>query len=122
LAFGGKLVWHFISGYSAWWKIVFEAKYLNFPRQNLLDCDIPNKISSKIWRLCKKAIPFLAQNISKAPKGGTSIKIGLDKIMGQQPIGSQPRTDQILSFFDSIWIYYLDQISQWDNQSQIWTG
>eukprot|EP00253_Pinus_taeda_P014551 PITA_14551 len=121
LAFGDKIVWRFISNQSAWWKSVLETKYLNSPRQHLLDYDIPNRVCSKIWKLCKKAIPFLAQNISKVPNGGTNIKIGADKIMGQQPISSKPGIDQILSFFDSIGFHYLDQISQWDTHSQTWT-
>jgi len=82
LDFGGKIIWRFISGHSTWWKSVLEAKYLKFPRQHLLDYDIPNIVCSKIWRLCKKAIPFLAQNISKVPKGGTNVKIRADRIMG----------------------------------------
>lgn len=50
----------------------------------------------------------MAQNISKVPKGGVNIKIGTDKIMGQQPINSQVGADQILSFFDNIGIQHLD--------------
>lgn len=68
LAFGGKIVWRFISGHSAWWKSVLEAKYLNFPRQHILDYDIPNRVCSTIWRLCKKAIPFLTQTFLKFPR------------------------------------------------------
>lgn len=60
LAFGGKISWRLITGPSARWKRVLEIKYLNFPRQQLLDSDIPNRDSSKICRLCKKAIPFMA--------------------------------------------------------------
>ena len=51
LPFGGKIVWRLITGLLAWWKKVMEIKYLNFPRQQLLDRDIPNRESSKIWRL-----------------------------------------------------------------------
>ena len=100
---------------------MLEAKYLKSPRQHLLDYDIPNKACSKIWRLCKKAIPFLAQNISKVPKGGNNIRIGVDRIMDQQPINNKPGIGQILSFFDNIGLHYLDQISQWDIHSQLWT-
>lgn len=64
----------------------------------------------------------MTQNISKVPKGGTNTKIGADKIMGKQPISIQLGTNQIISFFDNIGIHYLDQISQWDTHSQIWTG
>lgn len=83
LAFGAKIIWRLIFGPPAWWKQVRESKYLNFPRQQLLDSDIPNRDSSKIWRLCKKAIPMMTQNISKVPRGGSSINIGANKILGQ---------------------------------------
>jgi len=89
LAFGGKIVWRLISGQSAWWKNVLEAKYLNSPRQHLLDHDITIKACSNIWGLCKKSIPFITQNISKVLKGGKNIRIGPDRIMGQQPITSR---------------------------------
>lgn len=82
LAFGGKIVWRLITGVPAWWKKVLEIKYLKFSRQQHLDRDIPNTDSSKIWRLCKKAIPLIAHNTSKVPKGGVSINIGVDRIMG----------------------------------------
>ena len=83
LAFRGKIVWRLITGPLAWWKWVLESKYLDFPRQQLLDSNIPNRDSSKIWRLCKKAIPMMTQNISKVPRGGSSLNIGADKILGQ---------------------------------------
>jgi len=54
LAFEGKIVWRFITGLPTWWKRVLEIKYLNYPRQQLLDKYIPNRDSSKIWCLCKR--------------------------------------------------------------------
>lgn len=101
---------------------MLETKNLNSPRQQLLDHEIPNRSCSKIWGLCKKAIPLLAQNISKVPKGGSNIRIGADKIMGEQTISNKPGSQQILSFLNSMGIHNLDQISQWDTQSQIWKG
>ena len=85
VAFGGKIVWRLISGKPAWWKSVLEIKYLNTSRYHLFEQAIPNKACSIIWGLCKKSIPFLAQNISKVPKGGSNIIIGADRIMGQPP-------------------------------------
>eukprot|EP00253_Pinus_taeda_P012958 PITA_12958 len=70
LAFGVKMVWRLITGPAAWWKKVLEIKYLNFPRQKLLDSNMPNRDSSKIWRLCKKALHILKQNTLKVPGGG----------------------------------------------------
>jgi len=101
----------------AWWKKVFEAKYLSNLRQQLLDNEIPTSNSSKTWKLCKRVIPFMVQNISKLPKGGGSVKIGADRIMGNQSISSQPGMDQILLFFHNKGIHYLDQISQCDINS-----
>lgn len=53
LAFGAKIVWRLITGPPMWWKRVLEVKYLSFPRQQLLESNIPNRDSTKIWRLCK---------------------------------------------------------------------
>lgn len=64
----------------------------------------------------------MTQNISKVPKGGTSINIGADKILGQQPINRHEETIPILTFFNSIGIHYLDQISCWDPLSHLWLG
>lgn len=115
-------MWRLISEQPTWWKRVLEAKYLSCPRQQLLDCKIPTRNSSKIWKLCKNVIPFLAQNTFKVPKGGNNIKIGAEKIMGNQSISSQPGTDKILLFLYNKGIHYLDQISQWDTHSQICMG
>jgi len=117
LAFAGKLVWRLITGRNAWWKTVLEKKYLNHPRHQLLDHELPNRACSKIWRMCKQAIPFLDQNTSKVPKGGSYIRIGEDKIMGQQPISQRPGTQQILALFSSAGIQTLAQISQWEAHS-----
>lgn len=64
----------------------------------------------------------MAQNTYKVPKGGTNINIGSNKIMGQQPINSHDGVNPILSFFDSIGIHHLDQISHWDPHSNLWSG
>lgn len=64
----------------------------------------------------------MAQNTSKVPKDGNSVKIGADKIMQNHSISSQPCTDQILLFLHNKGIHFLDQISQWDINSQIWKG
>lgn len=62
----------------------------------------------------------MAQNVSKVPKGGSKINIGADKIMGNQPINNHPSMDPILIFLQSKGIYNLDQISQWDINTQAW--
>lgn len=121
LAFGGKIVWRLITGPPAWWKKVLEIKYLNFPRQQLLDQDIPNRYFSKIWCLCKREIPLISQNTSKIPKGGASINIGADRTMVQQPINRHGGVHPILSFFERTGIQFLDQISQWHPHTLLWS-
>eukprot|EP00253_Pinus_taeda_P003424 PITA_03424 len=88
LAFGIKMAWRLINEPKAWWKQVIESKYINSKRQRLLEIDIPNRDSTKIWQLCKKAIPILNQNTSKIPGGGDSINYATDKIMGLQPLNT----------------------------------
>eukprot|EP00253_Pinus_taeda_P027333 PITA_27333 len=110
------------SGPSSWWKRVLETKYLNSPRQQLFESNIPNKDSSKIWRLCKKVLPLMIQNISKVPSGGDSISIGTDRIMGQQPINMYQEAMPIIEFLNNRGIHHLAQISSWDPFSHIWTG
>ena len=101
---------------------MLEVKYLNFPRQLLLDHDMPIRACTKIWALCKKAIPILAANISKVPKGGNNTRLGADKILGHPPISNWPRTQQILSYLANKGIHTLAQISKWDLHTHLWTG
>eukprot|EP00253_Pinus_taeda_P010059 PITA_10059 len=119
-AFGGKIIWRLIEDQSAWWKKVLEAKYLSHPRQQLLTTEIPNRNSTRIWKLYKKAISFMAQNVSKVPKGGSKINIGTDKIMGNQPICSLPGMTSIILFLQSKGIHSLDKITQWDAITHTW--
>lgn len=120
LAFGAKTVWRLITGPTLWWKKVLEIKYLSYPRQQLLDSTIPNRESTKIWKLCKKALPFMNQNISKVPAGGTSINFGTDKILGHQPLVTKEEAIPTINFLNNKGIYHLSQISRWDSLSHVW--
>eukprot|EP00253_Pinus_taeda_P012579 PITA_12579 len=120
LALGAKIIWRLISGAIAWWKTALEAKYLSSSRHQLLDTNIPNRESTKIWKLCKKAIPFMTQNISKVPGEGSSIKISTDRILGQTPIGSNAEVTPAISWLTDNGIWSLAQISQWESHSQAW--
>ena len=115
-------MWRFINGNQTWWKKVLEVKYLNFTRQQFLQQEIPNRPCSKIWSSCKKSIPLLAQNISKVPKGGNTINIGMDRIMGQIPIMDSPDTQNILHYYSNMGLKFLSQFSKWDAQTQMWIG
>jgi len=64
----------------------------------------------------------MIQNTSKVPRGGSSINIGADKILGQQPINRHNDAIPILTFLNNRGIFYLDQISRWDPLSHIWLG
>eukprot|EP00253_Pinus_taeda_P016388 PITA_16388 len=110
------------SGATAWWKTVLEAKYLNSTRHQLLDTNIPNRDSTKIWKLYKKVIPFMTQNISKVPEGGSSINFSTDRILGQPPIGSNMEVIPAISWLNENGIWCLAQISQWEIHSQAWAG
>lgn len=111
-----------ITGPTAWWKKILEAKYLNCTRQRLLETNIPNRDSTKIWKLCKKAINFMSQNISKVPRGESSINFSIDIILGQHPIGTKMETIPAINWLNGKGILHLAQISQWDNHSQAWIG
>eukprot|EP00253_Pinus_taeda_P017214 PITA_17214 len=117
LAFGGKLIWRLMDNQPAWWKNVLESKYLNQPRSQILNAEIPNRHCTKIWKFCKKSIVFMVQNVSKVPKGGETVNIGSDKIMGNPPINSLPDIDPILRYLHSKGISNLSQISQWNDSA-----
>eukprot|EP00253_Pinus_taeda_P029799 PITA_29799 len=121
LAFGIKMAWRLITGPTAWWKQVMEIKYLNNSRQRLLDDSIPNRDSSKIWHLCKKAVQILKQNTSKIPGGGDSINFSTDNIMGLQPLNTIEEAIPIIHLLNSKGIHKLGQISNWDPDSHAWT-
>lgn len=99
---------------------VLEAKYLNQPRKHLLTSEIPSRNCTNIWKLCKKAIAFMVQNVSKVPKGGETVNFGLDKIMGSPPINSLPGLDPIIHYLQSKGIFNLGQISQWNVSTNFW--
>eukprot|EP00253_Pinus_taeda_P015168 PITA_15168 len=120
LAFGGKLIWRLMDNQPAWWKNVLESKYLSQPRSQILNAEIPNRQCTKIWKFCKKAIVFMAQNVSKVPKGGETVNIGSDKIMGNPPINNLPDIDPILRYLHSKGISKLSQISQWNDSTNAW--
>eukprot|EP00253_Pinus_taeda_P003315 PITA_03315 len=122
LAFGIKMAWRLINEPKAWWKQVIESKYLNDTRQRLLENDIPNRDSTKIWHLCKKAIPLLKQNTSKIPGGGHSINYATDKIMGLQPLNTIEEAIPIIHHLNCKGIQRLDQISKWDEDTGAWTN
>eukprot|EP00253_Pinus_taeda_P018691 PITA_18691 len=122
LAFGVKMVWRLITGPTAWWKQVMETKYLNSPRKKLLDASIPNRDSSKIWCLCKRALHILKQNTLKIPGGGESINFASDRIMGLAPLNTIEDAIPIILVLNSRGIHSLDQISKWDPCSHAWTG
>eukprot|EP00253_Pinus_taeda_P021304 PITA_21304 len=121
LAFGIKMAWRLINGPTAWWKQVIESKYLNGTRQRLLEDGIPNRDSSKIWHLCKKAIPILRQNTSKIPRGGDNINLATDRIMGLQPLNTIEEALPIIHYLNSKGIHRLGQISKWDPDTHTWT-
>lgn len=120
LAFGGKLIWRLLDSQTAWWKKVLEIKYLNQSRLHILILEIPNRHCTKIWKLCKKAITFMALNVSKVRKGGETVNLGSDKIMGSPPINSLPGMGHIIHYLQSKGIYNLSQISQWNVSSNTW--
>jgi len=121
LALGGKLIWRLLDIQTAWWKQVLEAKYLNQPRQHLLTSEIPSRNCTKIWKLCKKFIAFMAQNVSKVPKGGEMVNFDSDKIIGNPPLNSLPGMDPIIHYLQSKGIFNLSQISQWKASTNVWT-
>eukprot|EP00253_Pinus_taeda_P030665 PITA_30665 len=120
LAFGIKMAWRLITGPTTWWKQVIESKYLNVTRQRLLEDGIPNRDSSKIWHLCKKAVQILRKNTSKIPGGGDSINFATDKIMGLQPLNTIEEALPIIQYLNSKGIHRLGQISNWDPDSHAW--
>jgi len=122
LAFGIKMAWRLINEPKAWWKQVIECKYLSDNRQRLLETDIPNRDSTKIWHLCKKAIPTLIQNTSKIPGEGSSINYATDKIMGFQPLNTVEEAIPFILYLNSKGIQRLDQISKWDADTGAWTS
>eukprot|EP00253_Pinus_taeda_P028450 PITA_28450 len=122
LAFGIKIAWRLINEPIAWWKQVLECKYLSSKRQNLLETDIPIREATKIWQLCKKAIPHLSHNISKVPRGGDSIDFATNKVMGLPPLNTFDEAIPIIHHLNCKGIQNLHQISKWDENTGAWIG
>lgn len=122
LALGAKIVWRLITGSSAWWKSVLEAKYISDSRHKLLELNIPNRDSTHIWKLCKKIIPIMAQHVSKVPGEGSSISISKDRILGQSPMESKEEVLPALNWLQGKGIWNLAQISKWGASLKEWIG
>eukprot|EP00253_Pinus_taeda_P013124 PITA_13124 len=120
LAFGIKTAWRLINEPKSWWKQVIESKYINGKRQRLLETDIPNREATKIWQLCKKAIPLLIQNTSKIPGGGDSIDYATDRIMGLPPLNTIEEAIPFIHHLNNKGIRRLDQLSKWDVDTGAW--
>jgi len=88
-----------------------KNKKLNTSRQHLLDHDTPSRPCSRIWQLCKKAILFLQDNISKVPHGGSSINIWHDKIMGKKALSVDHSLLALQQYHKDQGIHTLNQIS-----------
>jgi len=86
ISLGTKIVWRMINGKEQWWEKSLTRKYLNCQRTKILSKIIPYQPCTQIWKLVKKTIPHIRDQISKNPGNGETISIWDDRIMGGNPL------------------------------------
>ena len=96
LAMGAKTLWNLIAGKDSWRSKALRRKYFNGDRLRCLDNPIPRKNGSPIYKLCLKALPLFQPNLHWIPGNGKKIKLWEDSIMGDQPLGQNPRIRNIM--------------------------
>ena len=75
-----------INGKGHWWEKVLTMKYLNGHRTKILTNTIPDRPCTQIWKLVKRIIPLIRDQISTNPGNAKTISIWEDRIMGKDPL------------------------------------
>ena len=75
IALGRKLTWSFLTGENTWWKTALEAKYLNGPRNSILDKTPPIRPCTQIWKAIINATQLIRDYIIVRPGNGEQTSI-----------------------------------------------
>jgi len=114
---GTKIIWRTINGKDYWWEKVLAMKYLNCHRTKLITDPIPNMPCTQIWKLVKKIIPLIREQISKNPGNGKTISLWEDRIMGKNPLNMKQNLRGLQCWMEEKRINTLYSISEWDRDN-----
>jgi len=78
---------------------------------------IPDRPCTQVWKLIKKIIPQIRDQISKNPGNGKSISIWDDRIMGAAPLNQQQNLRGLKEWMEEKGITSLYSIFEWEHNS-----
>lgn len=119
IALGKKIIWRMINGNGHWREKVLTTKYLNCHRTKLLTETIPDRPCTQIWKLVKRIIPLIRDQISKNPMNGKTISIWEDRIMGKTPLKQQQNLRKLQRWMEEQIFNTLYSILDWDQNNKV---
>jgi len=109
LAMGGKILGKMIRGNSTWSSKSLRTKYLCGHKERCLECPPLTRKGSPILSLCLKALDLITSRLSWIPGNDKKTKFWEDSILGQTPLRSLERMDNIKS-----WLHSNSKFTLWD--------
>ena len=114
-----KIIWRMINGNGHWWEKVLTMKYLNCHITKLITDTIPDSPCTQIWKLVKRIIPLIRDQISKNPGNGKTISIWEDTIMGKNPLNQQQNLRGLQRWMEEQRFNTLYSILNWDQNNWV---
>jgi hypothetical protein len=123
LALGAKLLWHIISGKTAWCKEALWKKYFRGPRRRCVEHLSSEQTGSPIFTLCRKVIDQFTSHLTWVPGNGKQIKIWEDSILGDPPMKLNQNFQRLKAWMDEQNLRTLFDISAWGiERHKQWQG
>lgn len=89
----------------------------NHHRKKLITESIPARPCTQVWKLVKKIIPLIRDQISKNPGNGKTVAIWEDRIMRRDPLYLKWDLRGLHCWMEEIRINTLYSIYEWDHDN-----
>jgi hypothetical protein len=123
LALGEKLLWHIVSGDTAWSKEALWKKYFIGIRKRCIENPCRETKGSPIYNLCKKAMDLFTPHLTWVPGNRKTIKIWQDSILGDPPLELSQDLERLKGWMDGQNLNMFFEISTWGTDRQkSWQG
>jgi hypothetical protein len=123
LALGEKLLWHIVSGDTAWSKEALWKKYFRGTRKRCIENPCRETKGSPIYNLCKKAMDLFTPHLTWVPGNGKKIKIWQYSILGDPPLELSQDLQRLKGWMDGKNLKTLFDISTWGtDRHKAWQG
>jgi hypothetical protein len=123
LALRAKVLWHIVSGDTAWSKEALWKKYFRGVRKRCIENPCREAKGSPIFTLCKKVLALFTPQLTWVPRNRKKIKIWQDSILGDPPLESNQDLQRLKGWMDGQNLKSLFDISTWGNdRCKSWQG